>query len=567
MYMNRKKIRFFRDNIRHMFILYAIIPAFLIACLSMGLIFIIWQYSVSTENHDANKKVNQEIEKVIGIYGREAMNLAKDVSLVASPLSMNKLVEIRSVIYKSFEEAGYPGTLYVLDEELHSVLPYNNEMPPFLVDYSCFDWGIIRKIRANPGDISLNLGMDNGRILCIGTAIQEEGKVKGYLIVTIDGEEFQPLLAGMLPRTMITDENGWVYSSNTNTFQDEFGRFVREYDSSSGFIQYEEKGYYFSKSVIYKDKLRVYSITSHGMETNMFYTMGLFILFVFTIIIVITYFITKKVSERSTKDISKIAEAFEQLKKGDLECALNIDSSVEFKEIGEAYNLMLTGLKDNIKEKEELTQYAAFAQVKQLEAQFNPHFLFNTLDNIRFMNKIDVEASDKMIVALSTLLRYSISDAQEEIEVEEDMKYTESYLSILKIRYNRRFTYEIYIEEKIKHYLIPKLMIQSIIENAVKHGYEQEDNLKLTIRGYQKGDDLIFICEDNGGGMSEKILKQIRENLLLPVNRTNHHGIYNIHRRIQLMYHEGYGVTLESKRGQGTIVTLTLPVRMDAGKA
>ncbi len=309
--------------------------------------------------------------------------------------------------------------------------------------------------------------------------------------------------------------------------------------------------------------LRVYTITSHDMESRMFYIMGVFILFIFTAIVIITYFISGKVAKKSTRDIYKIAEAFEQVKKGNLERYLDIKSSAEFKEIGEAYNLMLDGLKNNIKENKELTRYAAFAQVKQLEAQFNPHFLFNTLDNIRFMSKIDSEASDKMIVALSTLLRYSLSDAEEEIQVEEDIRYTESYLTILKIRFNRRFTYEIDIEEKVKKCLIPKLMMQSIIENAVKYGYAEEDTLHVAIKGFEKGGNLIFICKDSGAGIREDTLRQIRENLQSPVNKTNHHGIYNIHRRIQLMYHGDYGVTLESKLGEGTVVTLTLPIRMN----
>jgi len=282
----------------------------------------------------------------------------------------------------------------------------------------------------------------------------------------------------------------------------------------------------------------------------------MFILFIFSAIIVITYFISRIVAKKSTRDIYRIAEAFEQVKKGNLDRYLDIDSSVEFKDIGEAYNLMLDGLKKNIKENKELTKHAAFAQVKQLEAQFNPHFLFNTLDNIRFMNKIDSETSDKMIVALSTLLRYSISDAEEEIQVEEDMRYTE--------RFNRRFTYDIDVEEKVMKCLIPKLMIQSIIENAVKYGYEEIDTLHVSIKGFEKDGNLIFLCQDNGAGIKEDMLKKIRENLQMPVNKTNHHGIYNIHRRIQLMHHGEYGVALESKLGEGTVVTLTLPFHMNS---
>ncbi|WP_097013985.1 sensor histidine kinase [Anaerocolumna aminovalerica] len=564
--MNRKRIRYFSDNIRHMFILYAIIPAFLIACLCMGLILGIWQYSVYTTNRAANAKVSNVFQKVVDIYINEALSLSKDESLITEPIDTNKLVEIRRSMYKLFAETKYSAKLYILDEELNSVLSDYNNMPGFLIDNSCYDWGIIREIRENPQDISIKLATEEGRILCIGTSIQKQGELAGYIVVTIPADEFRLLLTQVSPQqTVITDGNGWIYLTNNYVFQDTLGRFVREQEYSEGFIQYQDKGYYLSKSKICKDKLQVYTITSHDMESRMFYTMSMFILLIFAAIIIITYFISRKVAKKSTRDIYKIAEAFEQVKKGNLERYLNIDSSVEFKEIGEAYNLMLDGLKKNIKENKELTRYAAFAQVKQLEAQFNPHFLFNTLDNIRFMSKIDPEASDKMIIALSTLLRYSISDAEEEIQVEEDMRYTESYLTILKIRYNRRFTYEIDVEEKVKKYLIPKLMIQSIIENAVKYGYAEGDTLHVTIKGFEKEGKLIFVCKDNGGGIKEDMLKQIRENLLLPVNKTNHHGIYNIHRRIQLMYHGDYGVTLESKLGEGTVVTLTLPVRMNSG--
>ncbi len=561
--MKKNKIRSFSDNIRQMFILYAIIPTFLIACLCMALILGIWQYTVHTTNHSANAKISNVLEKVVETYANEVSRLSKDATLITEPIDTDKLVEIKRSMYKLSSKTKYAAKLYILDSELNSVFSDYNQMPGFLIDNTCYDWGIIRKIRENPQSISLKITTGKEQVLCIGTGIQDQEEVAGYIVVTIPAKEFQLLLTQVSPQTIITDENGWVYLTNNYDFQDLLGRFVRKYEYSEGFIQYKAKEYYLLQNSICNGMLRVYTITSHDMESRMFYIMGVFILFIFTAIVIITYFISGKVAKKSTRDIYKIAEAFEQVKKGNLERYLDIKSSAEFKEIGEAYNLMLDGLKNNIKENKELTRYAAFAQVKQLEAQFNPHFLFNTLDNIRFMSKIDSEASDKMIVALSTLLRYSLSDAEEEIQVEEDIRYTESYLTILKIRFNRRFTYEIDIEEKVKKYLIPKLMMQSIIENAVKYGYAEEDTLHVAIKGFEKGGNLIFICKDSGAGIREDTLRQIRENLQSPVNKTNHHGIYNIHRRIQLMYHGDYGVTLESKLGEGTVVTLTLPIRMN----
>ena len=240
---------------------------------------------------------------------------------------------------------------------------------------------------------------------------------------------------------------------------------------------------------------------------------------------------------------------------------LNTNSSKEFQAIGRDFNLMIDGLKQQIEQNREMTEHVAFAQVKQLESQFNPHFLFNTLDNIRFMTRIDLKAADKMIVSLSRLLRYSIRDAREEITIKEDLDNLQSYLNILQIRFNKRFSYEIDIDEKIMDCLIPKLLIQPLIENAVKYGFEGRETLHVIIKGYEKSDKLIFICQDNGVGMDEKLLTELREQLQQDINTSTHMGLYNIHRRIHLLYKENYGMRIESEPEQGTTIVLTMPYR------
>lgn len=554
----KRKIKSFSDNIRRMFITYAIIPSFFIALSCLAMIMGIWEFTVYVTNRTANTKVAKSIESSINMYSDEMLNLSGDETLIMDHIDTGKKVEIMGLMYHLHSVTGNKANLYILDSNLNFVLSEDTQ-PEFLINKTAYDWGIIRKIRNKPDQISFQLINDEKNILCLGTGIRQNNKLIGYLVVTLDADEFDLLLTRVTPHTIVTDENGWIYIANNYEFQDSLGRFTRENTFSNGFIEYKGKKYFLFRSPICNDMLQVYSITSYDLESRMFNIMRIFILFLFAAIIGITFLISKKVAKKSTRDIYKIAEAFEHVKKGNLDHYLDIDSCIEFQEIGEAYNLMLDGLKNYIQENKELSDLAAFSQVKQLEAQFNPHFLFNTLDNIRFMSKIDAEASDKMIVALSNLLRYSISNAQEEIQVEEDLSYTESYLTILKIRYNRRLTYSIDVNESIKHCLIPKLMMLSIIENAVKYGYGDQETLHVSIKGFKKNDDLIFICKDDGSGISEEMLKQIRDNLSSSVNKTNHHGIYNIHRRIKLMYHGNYGVSIDSKLGEGTTITLTLP--------
>ena len=238
---------------------------------------------------------------------------------------------------------------------------------------------------------------------------------------------------------------------------------------------------------------------------------------------------------------------------------LDINSSKEFQIIGDDFNEMLEGLKRQIGRNKELAENVAFSQVKQLESQFNPHFIFNTLDNIRFMAKIDATSADKMIVSLSGLLRYSIKEVREEVTVKEDLDHLQYYLNILQIRFNKRFAYTIDVSEDIMDCLIPKLLIQPLLENAVKYGFNGQEKLTVAIRGYQMQEKLIFICEDDGAGIDEELLEEIRRNLREDTNTSSHYGLYNIHRRISLMYTGDYGLDISSKKDEGTLVRLTIP--------
>ena len=109
-------------------------------------------------------------------------------------------------------------------------------------------------------------------------------------------------------------------------------------------------------------------------------------------------------------------------------------------------------------------------------------------------------------------------------------------------------------------------MIQPLIENSVKYGFVDRDSLHVAVKAYAEDERLIFICRDDGNGMGEEQLEEIRSNLAQPVNVSSHMGIYNVHRRIRLMYHEDHGVRIDSKKGEGTTLTLVLPKRERARK-
>ena len=143
-----------------------------------------------------------------------------------------------------------------------------------------------------------------------------------------------------------------------------------------------------------------------------------------------------------------------------------------------------------------------------------------------------------------------------------DSIYTKNYLDIQKYRFGEKFDYEIKMEKELENYLVPKLIIQPIIENAIKHGYTQISKMIIYIRIKKVKNILLIKVYNNGKGMEKETLKEVRGRLKKGSNEIkNHIGIYNIFRRIQLMYGKEYGLKILSSEKRGTIVRIFLPLK------
>ena len=205
-----------------------------------------------------------------------------------------------------------------------------------------------------------------------------------------------------------------------------------------------------------------------------------------------------------------------------------------------------------------------------LQAQINPHFLYNTLDTVVWM----AEAGDSkkvvdMITALSSFLRIGLNKGKKFIQIREEIRHIESYLKIQKFRYDDILEYSIEIEDSLYDMRILKLLLQPLVENALYHGikYKREGG-GIRIRGYEKDNNIILEVIDNGVGMDENKLNKIKaviENTSLEnsdIIRTtgDSFGLYNVAERIRLYYGNEYGLDIESKENIGTKVTIVLPI-------
>ena len=202
------------------------------------------------------------------------------------------------------------------------------------------------------------------------------------------------------------------------------------------------------------------------------------------------------------------------------------------------------------------------AEFELLQAQINPHFLYNTLDAIVW----SAEAGNQkqvidMVGSLSDFFRTSLNKGKEIVTVREDLHHVRSYLEIQQIRYLDILSYEIDVPEELYDYKVPKITLQPLVENALYHGIKNKrGGGKIVVLGWDDVDSYYIQVKDNGIGMTKERLDEIRNALKEAVPKENVlYGLYNVNERIRLNLGEGYGIEIESKYEEGTKVTLHLP--------
>ncbi len=264
------------------------------------------------------------------------------------------------------------------------------------------------------------------------------------------------------------------------------------------------------------------------------------------------------------KPIRKTVQALREVAKGDFSVRLEEERKDEFGEINQEFNHTIGRMGELLEEIAQSKMLNKEMEFKALQAQINPHFLYNALDTINWMaRKEEKEDICEMVSAVSNLLRISISNKETMFTLDKELDYVKDYLYIQQTRYRARFEAMFEIDERIRSQRIPKLTIQPLVENAIVHSVEvRKEKTELTIRAYRMKENVYIEIEDTGIGMSERTL----ENLLRPqkekVNVKNAHtglGVYAVHQRIQYMFGEAYGLKVYSEEGKGTRVVICFP--------
>lgn len=225
-------------------------------------------------------------------------------------------------------------------------------------------------------------------------------------------------------------------------------------------------------------------------------------------------------------------------------------------------------LMDEIKARTELEKALKDSEIKVLQSQINPHFMFNVLNTIVRLAIIEkAEKTQELTYLFAEMLRYLLKNVNKMLAVSEEIAQIERYLGIQSVRFGDKLKYIINIDENIKDEVIPSMILQPFVENAMIHGIEPKDGRgTVIVKGYEDGDDLVFEIIDDGVGMSPKKLSTITDPKEAQYLRSvsTGIGISNTNKRLIFSFGEGYKLDIKSKQGQGTIITIKIPKNYDS---
>ncbi len=272
---------------------------------------------------------------------------------------------------------------------------------------------------------------------------------------------------------------------------------------------------------------------------------------------VLAYFISGSVTRR----LSLIVATMEGVKHGSLKKLSLPAGTDEVGELADTYNLMVDEITALMATQERVQRELKGAELKALQAQINPHFLYNTLDMIKWMSRKGMaDEIEELLNSLAIFYRLALSEGKEIIPLREELRHVELYAHIQNVRYRGAIHFVIQVEESALDYGILKVTLQPLVENAIVHGIieKPEKRGRILVSGARNGDELCVSVEDDGVGIPPAIL----ERLLDPDGaHAAGFGVRNIHERFRLYYGEKYGLTFKSAPGKGTTATVTWKAR------
>ncbi|CAM4185298.1 histidine kinase [Erysipelothrix inopinata] len=351
--------------------------------------------------------------------------------------------------------------------------------------------------------------------------------------------------------TILSDQYSNILFEDTTRYRDEIGKVS---------VDKKQNMTVKSQFYIYDTPVFLTSIRETTLNQNVF-VIGLgLILTILIVLIICVRPLINRITKSYASPLDELMNAIEQNKSGSTTYLIKEQSFEEFETLYEEFNELTLSVRDLIAKNQELAERKRWMEIKHLQDQFNPHFLYNTLESIRYEIIFDPDNASKMIMALARLMRYILNYGRDTVTVTEDLGYIEDYLELQKMRFKERLNFKIEIQDEILTQQIPKLILQPIVENSIKYNMEHVEVLNIAILGRIVENYIQFDVVDDGIGINQDQLDEINDNLQNNQKARDNLGLYNVHKSIQLLYGKEYGVFIQNI-GKGLHVMIRIPYK------
>ena len=552
----------YKKYIEYSFLRYALSIIVILFIMMIAFLSVNFKVIENLENKKNTQKLLQVLEKQFLVYDSELENLStnEDIIKLLSGGDNSKLSKVNQTLYSFVNAQNLKANFILLDNNSHiissNLFAGNKEL--FL------ESRVLEKVKSDPLNHTyitpskINFNYEQESSLIFAHTIMDEDKIVGYLFFDILSEDFEYLfMSSPIDSIVLTDRYDHIifYTGKRNvdlTLKYPADKYMDTFSKDRD-IDINGTRYQGHINTFIDGQFILYTMVSKEIQRRSFGYGILFIVLSALIMLFMIPYITKRISEKNVSAIEELIVLIDKMSKG---------NSVDYPIIFEEFNVLLSSFEKVLKEKEdliknnyELSERKRIMEIKQLEEQFNPHFLFNILETLKYQIMIDKDKAVEMVLAFASLMRYNIYYGSTIVPLGTDIEYINDYLMLQKLRYNRRLTYSIDIPEELQECLIPKLLLQPIVENSLNHGLV--DVIHIKIKAECKGDILIISVEDDGKGIESAKLNKLRDSLEKDSIYKEHIGLYNANRVIKLLYGNRYGLEIDSCKG--TVVNIRLP--------
>lgn len=434
------------------------------------------------------------------------------------------------------------------------------------------NWGILYEITQNPGSIIIRNariynGDDKTVFLRIGQAVTDEaGTVIGFVVADITSENFKEIF-----QSLNVSQSGTlyimdgfeerVYASSTiddYAFNDvraklaciTDGKYLVSHDNVYRFYYlYDEAD---GLHVVFRQKVEPFN--------TMLRSLTFIVPMAALISLLLGLVISRNISSMFYRPIRRMSVGMEEIKKGNFEVKIKVDSDDELGRLSDNFNEMSEKLTDNMNELLDREKQLSDANIKMMQAQLNPHFIYNTLDTMKWIAKDnEIPEIATLSQGLADIMRASISSGQT-VKLHKEIELVESYVEIQKIRFDDKFIFIADVDEAALECEVPKLILQPVVENAIIHGLKDRSFGQVLVQASIDEDKLIIYVRDDGQGMDEETMNKLNNHEQLA--KGSNIGFHNVDSIIRLHYGNEYGLKVTTSSDKGTEIRYVLPVKI-----